>query len=151
MSYEKLPQWHTCHILTLNTIFTVLFVFINVTSSKLCCISKAVTKHQQKIYWELDVLLIVINITSACLLILQLEYIVLANCVHYWVWSTLNMIFKVTMLTFWMTLRMNKWTNLVMDDGWAIGQNANFTCQQHMMKYCHGYWYLDEKSLGKWQ
>ena len=32
--------------------------------------------------------------------------------------ATLNMIFNVTMVTFWMTLFMNKWTNIVVDDGW---------------------------------
>ena len=30
-----------------------------------------------------------------------------------------NMVFIVTMATFWMTLLRNKWTNTVMDDGWV--------------------------------
>ena len=29
------------------------------------------------------------------------------------------MVFYVTMATFWMTLLMNKWTNIVMDDEWV--------------------------------
>ena len=28
-----------------------------------------------------------------------------------------NMVFNATMVTFWMSLVMNEWTNIVMDDG----------------------------------
>ena len=31
----------------------------------------------------------------------------------------LSMVFSVTMVTFRMTLHMNKWTNTIMDDGWV--------------------------------
>ena len=46
----------------------------------------------------------------------------LTNKEHYWVnpsvvATTLNMIFNVTMVIFWMTLLMNKFKNIVMDEG----------------------------------
>jgi hypothetical protein len=31
----------------------------------------------------------------------------------------LNMVFNVTVLSFWMTLHMNKFTKIVVDDGWV--------------------------------
>ena len=49
--------------------------------------------------------------------------------------------FYVTKVTFWMTLHMNKWINIVMDDGELsspIGQTPTFSCQQLVMEYCHG-------------
>jgi hypothetical protein len=34
--------------------------------------------------------------------------------------TILHMVFNVSMMTFWMTFLMNKWTNVVMDDGWDM-------------------------------
>ena len=55
--------------------------------------------------------------------------------------TTLSMVFLVSYGNFRMTLLMNEWTNMVMDDGWrsSIGQNPTFACQQLVMKYCHGW------------
>ena len=52
--------------------------------------------------------------------------------------TKLNMVFNVmvfyaTMPTFRMTL-MKEYTNIIMDDG----RSPTFSCQQLVMKYCHG-------------
>jgi hypothetical protein len=53
--------------------------------------------------------------------------------------EVLSYAFDVTMVTFWMTLLMTKFTNIVMK-WWmspSINQNPKFFCQQLVMKYCH--------------
>ena len=41
---------------------------------------------------------------------------ILLKCYHTYV-TILNMIFNVTMITFWLTLLMNTCTNMFVDDG----------------------------------
>ena len=40
-----------------------------------------------------------------------------------------------------MTLLMNEWTYIVMDDGWVylLAKTATFSCEQLAMKYFHGW------------
>ena len=47
--------------------------------------------------------------------------------------ATINMIFSVTLISFRMTLLMNKWTNFVVDDGWVHPQAKplTFSCNTH--------------------
>jgi hypothetical protein len=61
-----------------------------------------------------------------------------------------HMVLNVTMVTFPMTLLMNKFTNTVINDGWVhpfIKTLLSF-CQQPVMKYCHG-WSMIPKNLNK--
>ena len=63
------------------------------------------------------------------------------------------MVFYVIMVTFWTTLLMNKWTNIVMDDGWV------HPLAKTLPSLVNNLWWnivmddvnLDEESLGKWQ
>jgi hypothetical protein len=63
------------------------------------------------------------------------------------------MVFNVTMVSFWMTLSSNKWTNIVMDVGWvhppanslpSLVRNLWWTIVMND-------WNLEEKPLDKWQ
>ena len=63
------------------------------------------------------------------------------------------MVYFVTMVTFWVTLLMDKWTNIVMDDGWV------HPLAETLPSLVNNLWWntvmddlnSDEKSLGKWQ
>ena len=59
------------------------------------------------------------------------------------------MVLNATMAAFWMTLLMNKFTNIVMNDGWVhpLAKPPSSFCQQFVMKYCHDNWKFDENSL----
>ena len=65
----------------------------------------------------------------------------------HWVITTLNMILycheicHVTMVTFWMTLIMNKWMNIVIDDGWVhpLARTLPSLVSNLWWKYCHGW------------
>jgi hypothetical protein len=72
--------------------------------------------------------------------------------------TTLNMIFSVmwvfnvTMATHRMTLFMNKWTNVVMKDGWdhSLPKTLPSFVINLWWNVVMGNWNLDGKSLGKW-
>jgi hypothetical protein len=67
--------------------------------------------------------------------------------------TTLNIIFSVIIVTFSMTLLMNKWTNIVMDDGWVhlLAKTLPSLVSHFWWNIVMDDWKLDEKSLGKWQ
>ena len=52
-----------------------------------------------------------------------------------------------------MTLLMNKWTNIVMDDGWVHSMTKTMPSLVSNLWYniVMGDWMLDENLLGKWQ
>ena len=62
------------------------------------------------------------------------------------------MVLYVTMVTFRMTLLVNKWTDIIMDDGWVhqLAKTSpslvNNLWWNIIMDDCN----LDEKSCGKW-
>jgi hypothetical protein len=65
-----------------------------------------------------------------------------------------HMIVYVTMVTFQMTLLMNKWTNIVIDDdGWVhpLAKNPTFYVSNLWWNIVMDDWDMDEKSLGKWR
>ena len=69
--------------------------------------------------------------------------------------TTLNMIFSVTMITFQMTLLMNKFANVnnVMDDGWvhSLAKTLPSLVNNLWWNIITNDWNLDEKPLSKWQ
>ena len=52
-----------------------------------------------------------------------------------------------------MTLLMNKWENIVMDDGWVhpLAKTLPSIVSNLWWSIVMDNWHLDEKSLGKWQ
>ena len=64
-----------------------------------------------------------------------------------------HMVFYVTMGTFRLTVLMNKWTNIVMDDGWVhpLAKTLPSLVSNLCWNVVMDDWNLDEKSLGKWQ
>ena len=52
-----------------------------------------------------------------------------------------------------MTLLMNKWTNIAMDDGWVhlMAKTLPSLVNNLWWDIFMDNWLLDEKSLGKWQ
>ena len=63
------------------------------------------------------------------------------------------MAFDVTMVTFHMPLLMNKWTDIVLDDGGvhALAKSLPSLVGDLWQNVVMDDWNLDEKSLGKWQ
>ena len=59
-----------------------------------------------------------------------------------------HLLFYVTMVTFWMVLHMNKWADIVIDDGWV--HPLAKTLPSLVSKCCHGWLKFDENLLGKW-
>ena len=63
------------------------------------------------------------------------------------------MVFDVTMVTFWMTLLMNKFADTVMDDGRVhpLAKTLPSLVNNLWWNIVMDDWNLDEKSLDKWQ
>ena len=59
---------------------------------------------------------------------------------------------KCYMVTFWMTLFLNKWTNTIMDGGWVRPPAKTLPSLVNILWWniVMDDWNLDEKSLGKW-
>ena len=64
-----------------------------------------------------------------------------------------HMVSNVIMVCFGMTLLMNKWTNIVMDDGWLhpLAKTQFAIVNNLWWIIVMDNWNLDETSLGKWQ
>ena len=64
-----------------------------------------------------------------------------------------NMLLYVTVVTFQMTLLMNKWTNIVMEDEWVhpLAKTLPSLVNNLWWNIVMDDWILDEKLLGKWQ
>ena len=62
------------------------------------------------------------------------------------------MAFYVTVVTFGVTLLMNKWLNIVMNDGksLSVGQNPSLVSKLWWNIVTHD-WHLDEKLRNEWQ
>ena len=63
------------------------------------------------------------------------------------------MVFYVTIITFRMTLLMNKWINNVINVGWVhpLAKTLPFLVGNLWWNIVMDDWNLDKKSLGKWQ
>ena len=61
------------------------------------------------------------------------------------------MAFYVTMVTFWVTLLMDEWTSIVMDDGWIRLLAKTLPClvSRSWWNVVVDDWNLDEKPLGQ--
>ena len=61
------------------------------------------------------------------------------------------MVFYVTMVTFWMTLLMSKWTYIAMDDGHVHPLAKTLATFNSRWDIVMDDWVLDEQTLGKRQ
>ena len=64
-----------------------------------------------------------------------------------------HMVVNVTMVALQRTLLMNKWTNIVMDEGWVypLAKTLPSLVNNLWWNIVMDDWNLDEKTLGKWQ